>query len=132
MKTQISVSFDVAAGGMERLRNQDEMIYSVLLEPNLTARDILDGLIFDLDRDDAAYDAIDLARPSWTHAAINSACADIHTKVIVAVEKYLTTVSKGELDKANPFAIEAPDDDGEGCSLFVYVASPLFRHGAQQ
>lgn len=131
MQPEITVSFDVAAGGMERLRNQDEIIHTTLLEPQLTARDIIAGIAFDLDRDDATYEAIEAARPDASNETINNICDSIDSQIIAAVTEHLTAVAKGNLDKANPFDIEAPDDSGEGCSLFVYVASPLFRHGAK-
>lgn len=132
METKISVTFDVAAGGMERLRNQDEFLLPIPLSGSETGQQIIDAAAFDLDRDDATYFAIEAARPSFSNERINNLCDLIDAQIIAAVTEYLRAVTKGNLDKVNPFDVEAVDDDGEGCSLFVYVASPLFRHGAQQ
>lgn len=131
MKPKISVSFDVAAGGMERLRNQDEILLLIPLSGSETARQIINEAAFELDRDDTAYAAIEAARPDASNETINNLCDQIDSQIIAALTDYLSTVTKGSLDKVNPFNVESVDDDGEGCSLFIYVASPLFRAAAQ-
>lgn len=124
--SRFSISFDIATGGMERLRNQDEGLMRLELDPELTGQEILDGAAFDLERDDAAYMMIEAARPEMSGKDIDAALDEMARETLAALK--ILIEARAPLSQANPFKVEAPEsEEEEGCGLFVYIASELFR-----
>lgn len=129
-----SFSFDVAAGGMERLRNQDEILEPLTIGADMTGEDILRDIAENTNGAEQAFFAIEAARPDMSTDAINAACDECNAALIEAARAMLLSVTRGDLNKVNPFDLDADsgaDECEEGVSLFIYIASPLFRIGGK-